>query len=80
MLKTKNYNDYNADDYDKKIKDMTVNLSVIYQSNYFMFEKIPFRIDLLKGLTSKSEKTQAHQNRIFFPFNPNNTFGILIGF
>ena len=27
MLKTKSYNDYNADAYDKKIVDMTVNLS-----------------------------------------------------
>ena len=80
MLKTKNYNDYNADAYDKKIKDMTVDLSRDLMCNFFMFEQILFPIDLLKRLTSKSEKTQAHQNRIFFPFNPDNTFGIIIGF
>ena len=82
MLKTKNYKHYNSDAYDKKIVNMTEYFSQDLMCNFVKFENIQLLTDLLKRLTSKSEKTQAHQNQIFFSFNSTNTtyYGILIDF
>jgi hypothetical protein len=63
-----------------KIVDMTEYLSQNLLCLFFCFEKyIPNQT--FEKTNGKSEKTQAHQDQIFFSFNSTNTYyGILIVF